>query len=275
MAQTYCGNNAQNPDLLAGNVVLGTPYGCMRKGIGRGLHMPYDPSFAGAYVPIDQRRYYCGKQPVAPAGYAGIGSLSQCIQKGVGIGKRQRAEQGSTPPQQTPTPPQQTPTPSPPTPTPPQQTPTPPPPTPTPPPPTPTPTQQTQTPPPPTPTPPPPTPTPPQQTPTPPPPTPTPPQQTPTPPQQTPTPPPQTPSPKRVFIHIILPILIFLFLVVGFFLYLYFTKSSIITSKDNNNIKYIDWSKFMAFYIPTATLVGITIFLFWRFWVIKLNLNPE
>ena len=95
MTETYCGNNAQDPELVAGNRILGTPYGCLRKGIGVGLNQPYDPSYLGAYMPIDQRRVYCGNQPAAPDGYDRIGSLPHCLQKGVGIGKRQRAERGA------------------------------------------------------------------------------------------------------------------------------------------------------------------------------------
>ena len=38
----YCGNNADHPDLLSGNKVIGNRYGCLMKGIGRGLHQPVD-----------------------------------------------------------------------------------------------------------------------------------------------------------------------------------------------------------------------------------------
>ncbi len=171
MTQLYCGNNAQDPQLLAGNVVLGTPYGCMRKGIGRGLHMPYDPKFAGIYMPIDQRRYYCGNQPDTPMGYTGIGSLSQCIQKGIGIGKRQRAEQG--------------------------------------------------------------------------------------------------PPRFMMFYRLVLPILIFVIMVVGLFISLYFDKPSFVTTKGSDKREHIDWGKFSAFYVPTVALLGILIFLFWKFWVLR------
>jgi hypothetical protein len=171
MVQIYCGNNAQDPQLLTGNVVLGTRYGCMRKGIGHGLYLPYDPKFAGAYMPIDQRRIYCGNQPDLPVGYDNMGSLVQCIQKGVGIGKRQRAEQG--------------------------------------------------------------------------------------------------PPRFMLFIRIILPILIFLILATGLFSYLYFTKPSIVTTRDSDNREHFDWIKFSAFYIPTVALLGVIIFLFWKFWVLR------
>lgn len=171
MIQTYCGNNARDPQLLSGNAVLGTRYSCMRKGIGRGLHLPYDPKFAGAYIPIDKRRYYCGNQPIAPNGYTGLGSLHQCIQKGIGIGKRQRAKCG--------------------------------------------------------------------------------------------------PSRFLLFYRVILPIIIFLFLMGSLFSYLYFSKPSIITTKNSDKRTYIDWGKFAAFYVPTSALFGIIIFLFWKFWILR------
>jgi len=97
MAQIYCGNNAQDQRLLAGAIVQGTPYTCLRKGIGVGRRLPYDQSYEGAYMPIDQRRIYCGNQAAAPAGYDRVGSLSHCLQKGVGVGKRQRVENGPPP----------------------------------------------------------------------------------------------------------------------------------------------------------------------------------
>jgi hypothetical protein len=97
MPQIYCGNNAQDQRLLAGAVAQGTPYTCLRKGIGVGRRLPYDQSYEGAYMPIDQRRIYCGNKAVAPAGYDRIGNLSHCLQKGVGVGKRQRVEAGPPP----------------------------------------------------------------------------------------------------------------------------------------------------------------------------------
>lgn len=69
----------------------------MRQGVGVGMHLPYDPKYAGAYMPIVQRQIYCGNQDILPAGYDRIGNLPQCRSKGVGIGKRQRAEQGPPP----------------------------------------------------------------------------------------------------------------------------------------------------------------------------------
>ena len=46
----YCGNNASYPDLVNGKSVLGTRLGCLRKGYGKGFHMPYDPKIGRAHV---------------------------------------------------------------------------------------------------------------------------------------------------------------------------------------------------------------------------------
>ena len=92
---TYCGNNALDPDVVNGVKILGTRYGCMRKGIGTGLNLPYDPKYAGPYEPIDDRKIYCGDRNNLPDGYDRFGNLSQCLQKGVAIGKRQRALDGN------------------------------------------------------------------------------------------------------------------------------------------------------------------------------------
>ena len=94
MTQIYCGNNGAEPSLLSGEQILGTRYTCMQKGIGRGLHLPYDSKYTGAYVPIDNRKIYCGNKDILPTGYDFFGTLPHCIQKGVGIGKKIRAEQG-------------------------------------------------------------------------------------------------------------------------------------------------------------------------------------
>lgn len=90
MPEIYCGNNSLSTELQ--NKQLGTRYSCMQKGIGRGLTLPYDPSYAEPYQAIDQRKIYCGNKDVLPEGYDSFGSICQCLQKGVGIGKKQRAE---------------------------------------------------------------------------------------------------------------------------------------------------------------------------------------
>lgn len=91
MANVICVNNAVDPRLVAGTHILGTNYQCLRKGIGRGRNMPIDPAYAGPYVPIDGRRFYCGTNDILPPGYFAIGSASKCVSKGIGIGKAQRA----------------------------------------------------------------------------------------------------------------------------------------------------------------------------------------
>jgi hypothetical protein len=95
MAQTYCGNNALYPGIVAGTHIQGTRLQCLRKGFGIGSNLPYDASFAGLYAPVDGRRFYCGNAPVAPVGYFAVGSSSKCLQIGVGGGKRQRAAGGA------------------------------------------------------------------------------------------------------------------------------------------------------------------------------------
>ena len=93
MLPMYCGNNAADAGLLNGNKQLGTRYQCFRKGIGKGLNLPVDLNYNGAYNPIDPARVYCGNQNALPAGYDRMGNLSECLRKGVGVGKRQRAQQ--------------------------------------------------------------------------------------------------------------------------------------------------------------------------------------
>ena len=92
MQPIYCGNNAQDDQLLDGTRIIGTRHGCMKKGFGKGFNMSYDSKFAGPYTPIDKRKIYCGNNSEKPDGYDSIGSLSQCLQKGIGIGKRKRAD---------------------------------------------------------------------------------------------------------------------------------------------------------------------------------------
>ena len=87
----YCGNNARDERLVAGDLVLGTRYRCMRKGVGVGLNMDTDPSYRGEYEPIDETRIYCGNAEQLPEGYDRYGSLTACLQKGVAIGKRIKA----------------------------------------------------------------------------------------------------------------------------------------------------------------------------------------
>jgi hypothetical protein len=95
MSLIYCGNNAAYHDLLIGKIILGTRYGCLRKGICRGLYMPYDPKYLGEYIPIDKTKIYCGNKTRLPDEYDRFGSLTNCLQKGIGIGKLEKVKKGS------------------------------------------------------------------------------------------------------------------------------------------------------------------------------------
>ena len=88
----YCGNNRNDPDVVVGAKVLGTRYACFKKGIGIGLHLPFDPAYAVPYRPVDRARIYCGTENRTPIGYTRRGSPSLCLRKGVGVGKSIRAK---------------------------------------------------------------------------------------------------------------------------------------------------------------------------------------
>lgn len=91
---SYCGNNALHPSLLDGTNILGSRYSCLRKGIGKGSNMPYDINYTYPYEPIDPTRIYCGNNNNLPEDYDRFGNLPQCIQKGIAIGKIQKANRG-------------------------------------------------------------------------------------------------------------------------------------------------------------------------------------
>jgi hypothetical protein len=95
MNNIYCGSNRLNPQLVGngGIKTIGTRHQCLRKGVGQGLIMPVDPSYNDPYQPIDPRQFYCGDNPVLPAGYDANGTIQQCLSKGIGIGRRQLAQQ--------------------------------------------------------------------------------------------------------------------------------------------------------------------------------------
>lgn len=95
MTQIYCGNNGADSGLRNGSYRLGNRYTCMRKGIMIGLYMPYDPKYLEEYCPIDKTKIYCGTQTKIPLGYDNFGSLPHCLQKGIGIGRKQRANKES------------------------------------------------------------------------------------------------------------------------------------------------------------------------------------
>lgn len=90
----YCGNNALNPELVSGKISLGTRHKCLKKGIGKGMNMPYDPSYSQPYTPIDKTVVYCGDKNGLPPSYDRFGNLTECLQKGVGIGKKKHASKG-------------------------------------------------------------------------------------------------------------------------------------------------------------------------------------
>jgi hypothetical protein len=95
MAGIYCGSNRLNPQLVGngGAKTIGSRNQCLRKGIGQGLNMPVDLSYNNPYQPIDPRRFYCGNNAVLPVGYSANGTLQQCFNTGVGVGRRQLAQQ--------------------------------------------------------------------------------------------------------------------------------------------------------------------------------------
>ncbi len=86
----YCGNNA-----LKQNVIFGTNYQCLQKGIGIGLSLPYDNSYNEPYEPIDKTKLYCGNLRALPNGYNRKGTPPECLRKGVGIGKKIKSRKAS------------------------------------------------------------------------------------------------------------------------------------------------------------------------------------
>jgi hypothetical protein len=94
MAGIYCGSNSLNPQLVANGGVktIGSRHQCLRKGIGQGLHMPLDLGYNSPYQAIDPRRFYCGDSAILPAGYTANGTLQQCFNTGIGVGRRQLAQ---------------------------------------------------------------------------------------------------------------------------------------------------------------------------------------
>lgn len=92
MIKYYCGNNANNPSLLDGSKVLGTKLQCLKRGLRRGLSEPVDPLFLEPYQPIDPIKKYCGDKENLPENYDRFGGLYECYLKGVGTGKRLKAQ---------------------------------------------------------------------------------------------------------------------------------------------------------------------------------------
>lgn len=80
----YCGNNKLHPDLINKNKIVGTPYLCFKKGIGVGKNIK--TNYIIPYEPLMKNNIYCGNDMTNPK----IGTLSQCLQKGYGVGLAQR-----------------------------------------------------------------------------------------------------------------------------------------------------------------------------------------
>jgi len=109
MSETYCGNNRFEIGLRR----LGTPYECLKKGIGYGLHSDlsdYNPNYDPIIPAVPT---YCG-MGVLPEGVQ-QGTPASCLRKGVGVGKRLQYQRTHTsPPQPLPRSPSQPPPRSPP-----------------------------------------------------------------------------------------------------------------------------------------------------------------
>jgi hypothetical protein len=88
----YCGNNALYTGLINGTSVLGTRYKCLRRGIGIGRRLPFDPIYLEPYAPLFVDKIYCGSSPTLPQGYSRFGSLYDCHRAGVAVGKKITAE---------------------------------------------------------------------------------------------------------------------------------------------------------------------------------------
>lgn len=85
--QIYCGNNLYE----VGNRRIGTPYECLRRGIGQGLNSDLT-GFNPNYQAIIADNTYCGTG-TPPAGKQ-MGTPTSCLRKGFGIGKKLQYERG-------------------------------------------------------------------------------------------------------------------------------------------------------------------------------------
>ena len=55
--------------------------------------MPLDPEFKyDDYVPIDGTRIFCGRGSILPAGYDRLGNSTECLRKGIAVGKKMHWE---------------------------------------------------------------------------------------------------------------------------------------------------------------------------------------
>lgn len=94
----YCGNNALDPDLESGKLVLGTRSACFRKGVGGALHQAVPLEEQDAFIKkwtspykklVDQPLHY-GDGP-APNGKIAA-TLSQSLARGWAVGSIQKAK---------------------------------------------------------------------------------------------------------------------------------------------------------------------------------------
>jgi hypothetical protein len=164
----YCGNKANHISIIEGTRVLGTNYQCMKKGIGVGLHLPYDSEYSEHHIPVDPRKFYCGNADVPPVAgdYLAVGSPSKCLSVGIGVGKSMRAGMG--------------------------------------------------------------------------------------------------PPYGMNFVRYYLPYILFLFIIIGIFSILYFTKPQFVTKKDENNNNVIDKGKFIPSFMLVCLVIAIIIWWFWK-----------
>lgn len=81
----YCGNNY----FAMGNTPLGTPYECMKRGVGAGLHGDLT-NFSPRYQPIFPNNKYCGRG-TPPLGKV-QGRPHECLSKGYGVGLKLQYE---------------------------------------------------------------------------------------------------------------------------------------------------------------------------------------
>lgn len=87
----YCGNNNNSSKLTTHDI--GTRASCFRKGVGVGLYvLPVDREYLERYDPIDARKFYCGEQNTLPVGYDLYGNNFICFSKGVGLGRKLKAD---------------------------------------------------------------------------------------------------------------------------------------------------------------------------------------
>ena len=85
--QIYCGNNLYE----VGNRRIGTPYECLKKGVGQGLNSDLT-GFNPNYRAIIADNTYCGTG--APPAGKQRGTPTSCLRKGVGIGRKLQYERG-------------------------------------------------------------------------------------------------------------------------------------------------------------------------------------